>query len=126
LDHRKKILLVEDDEYTRFMMKELVDVLEIEVDFALNGQECCERVNERPADYGLILMDIHMPKTSGIEAASKIRASSNNPPKNLPIIAVTADETYHDSDVVRKFGMNDFMAKPIKAADLKELVNKYC
>jgi len=122
----KKILLVEDDQFTQFMMKEIIDTLGVDVDIAENGQEGCDRLDQSPSDYGLVLMDIHMPKLSGIDAAQMIRQKSNDPPRNVPIIAVTADEQYHDSSVVSQHGMDGFIAKPITAGELNGLVDRYC
>ncbi|ASM71068.1 MULTISPECIES: response regulator [Roseobacteraceae] len=122
----KKILLVEDDYFTRFMMKEIIDTLGILVDIAQNGQEGYEQLNRCPADYGLVLMDIHMPKLSGTDAARMIRASLSDPPRNVAIFAVTADEYYHDQSVVSKHGMDGFIVKPITAGELMGLVDQYC
>ena len=122
----KKILLVEDDRFTRFMMKEIIDTLGVDVDIAINGQEGCAQLDKAPDDYGLVLMDIHMPKVSGVEAARIIRQKPNDPPRNVAIIAVTADEQYHDQAVVSQHGMDGFIAKPITAGELMGLVDKYC
>lgn len=122
----KKILLVEDDYFTRFMMHEIIDTLGIEVDIAENGQEGCERLDKSPEDYGLVLMDIHMPKLSGVDATQIIRKKPNDPPRNIAIIAVTADAQYHDMSVVRKHGMDGFIAKPITAGELNGLIDQYC
>jgi CheY-like chemotaxis protein len=122
----KKILLVEDDDFTRFMMKEIIDTLGIDVDVAENGQEGCERLDENPDAYGLVLMDIHMPKLSGVEATKLIRQKPNDPPRNVPIIAVTADEHYHDKSVVSRHEMDGFIVKPITAAELNGLIDQYC
>lgn len=122
----KKILLVEDDYFTRFMMQEIIDTLGIEVDIAENGQEGCERLDKSPGDYGLVLMDIHMPKLSGVDATQIIRQKPNDPPRNIAIIAVTADEHYHDKSVVSKHGMDGFIAKPITAGELNGLIDRYC
>lgn len=122
----KRILLVEDDAFTRFMMKEIIDTLGVAVDVATNGQEGCDQIKQNPEDYGLILMDIHMPKLSGVDATRIIRADPNDPPRNVAIIAVTADERYHDKSVVSEYGMNGFIAKPITAGELMGLVDRYC
>ncbi len=122
----KKILLVEDDYFTRFMMQEIIDTLGIEVDIAENGQEGCEQLDKSPADYGLVLMDIHMPKLSGIDATQVIRQKPDDPPRNVAIIAVTADEHYHDNSMVSKHGMDGFIAKPVTAVELNGLIDRYC
>lgn len=122
----KKILLVEDDYFTRFMMKEIIDALGVDVDIAENGQQGCEQLDQCPGEYGLVLMDIHMPKLSGVDAARLIRAHPNDPPRNVTIIAVTADAQYHDHAVVSSHGMDGYIAKPITAGALMGLVDRYC
>lgn len=126
LENFKKILLVEDNPFTKFMMKEIIKTLGYEVDVAKNGQEGCERLDQEPEDYGLVLMDIHMPKLSGVDATQIIRQKPNDQPRNIAIIAVTADEQYHDKSVVSKHGMDGFIAKPITAGELNELIDQYC
>lgn len=122
----KKILLVEDDYFTRFMMKEIIDTLGIDVDIAVNGQDGCDQLDKCPEEYGLVLMDIHMPKLSGIDATRLIRQKPNDPPRNVAIIAVTADAQYHDNSVVSKHGMDGFISKPITAGELNGLIDQYC
>ncbi|MEN8951984.1 response regulator [Planktotalea arctica] len=126
MQSNKKILLVEDDYFTRFMMREIIDTLGVAVDIAVNGEEGCEKLEKKPQDYGLVLMDIHMPKLTGVCATQIIRQSNQDPPRSIPIIAVTADEQYHDPSVVRSFGMDGFIAKPITAVELNGLLDQYC
>ncbi|KMW57184.1 Sensory box histidine kinase/response regulator [Candidatus Rhodobacter oscarellae] len=123
---KKKILLVEDDAFTRFMMREIIATLEVDVDIAINGYEGCDQIRQFPDDYGLVLMDIHMPKLSGVDATRIIREEPNDPPRNVAIIAVTADERYHDKSVVSDLGMDGFIVKPITAGELLGLVEQYC
>lgn len=123
---KKKILLVEDDYFTRFMMKEIIDTLGVDIDVAENGQDGCDRLTQNPDAYGLVLMDIHMPKLSGVDAARMIRSSPHDPPKNVPIFAVTADVQYHDLSTVAKLGMDGFIVKPVTPGELNALVDRYC
>lgn len=126
MSSNKKILLIEDDYFTRFMMKEIIDTLGVDVDIAENGQAGCDRLDQNPSSYSLVLMDIHMPKLSGLDATNLIRSSPNDPPRNVPIIAVTADVQYHDNLVVSKLGMDGFIVKPVSPGEINALVEKYC
>lgn len=121
-----KILLVEDDNFTRFMMREIIDTLGVAVDVAEDGEQGCRQLASNPNVYDLVLMDIHMPLLSGVDATKRIRALPDDPPKNVPIIAVTADEAYHDEIVVNKYGMNGFLAKPISPGEILGLIDQYC
>ncbi len=123
---RKKVLLVEDDAFTRFMMKEIIATLGVDVDVAENGDAGCKALANDPEAYGLILMDLHMPGMSGIDAANHIRQLPSNPPNRVPIIAVTADVNYHDDARVEQLGMNGFASKPVSPGHLMSLVDRYC
>ncbi len=122
----KKILLIEDDDFTRFMMRQIIRTLNVDVDMAHNGQDGCLRLSQNPQAYGVVLMDIHMPKLDGTESTLRIRAMSDDPPRNVPIIAVTTDTRYHNSELIADLGMNGFIAKPVTAGELIALVDQYC
>lgn len=126
MPNRSKILLVEDDSFTRYMMKEIIATLEVPVDVAVDGQDGYAQIVKNPKDYGLVLMDIHMPKLSGVDATQQIRSLEHDPPSNVPIYAVTADETYHDMAKISALGMDGFISKPITAGELRGLVYQYC
>lgn len=125
---RKKILIVEDDSFTRFMMKKIIDTLEmgLDVDVAEDGMQGCDLVEAKPEIYGLVLMDIHMPNLSGLDATQRIRNCPSDPPKSIPIFAVTADSDFHHPLAVEKYGLDGFISKPISPGDLIGLVEKYC
>ncbi|WP_299730801.1 response regulator [uncultured Tateyamaria sp.] len=123
---RKKVLLVEDDEFTRFMMKEIIGTLGVVVTLAKDGKEGCETLADDPDGYGLILMDLHMPGMSGIDATDHIRSLEMDPPREVPIIAVTADVNYHDDARVEKLGMNGYASKPVSPGNLLKLIDRYC
>ncbi|MEQ6204628.1 response regulator [Sulfitobacter sp. HNIBRBA2951] len=125
---RKKILIVEDDSFTRFMMKQIIGTLDLgpDVDVAENGTSGCDLLEQTPDQYALVLMDIHMPKLSGLDATKRIRNSESDPPKNIPIYAVTADSNFHHPLAVEQYGMDGFISKPISPGDLIGLVEKYC
>jgi len=126
MTHRKKVLLVEDDEFSRFMMKEIIGTLGVEVEIAENGKEGCEQLERVPDAYGLVLMDLHMPEMSGIDAARYIRSRRDRSHHLVPIIAVTAFVNYHDDARVEKLGMNGFASKPVSPGHLLNLIDQYC
>ncbi len=125
---RKKILIVEDNTFARFMMKKIIETLEVglDVDLAHDGVSGCKKIEDDPGSYGLVLMDIHMPVLSGIDATKRIRAHVDDPPRNIPIVAVTADPKYHHPLAVQSLGMDGYMAKPISPGELIGLIDKYC
>ncbi|WP_415403294.1 response regulator [Tateyamaria sp. SN3-11] len=126
MSDRKKVLLVEDDEFTRFMMKEIIHTLGVTVEVATNGTEGCEALTGDPDAFGLVLMDLHMPVLSGIDAARRIRGLESDPPSDVPIIAVTADVNYHDDARIEQLGMDGFASKPVSPGQLLALIDRYC
>ncbi len=126
MNNPRKVLLVENDEFTRYMMREIITSLGVEVGIAEDGQACIDMLSSAPSEYGLVLMDLHMPQLSGIDAAKRIREAPMDPPSSVPIIAVTADVTYHDETVIKKLGMDGFSPKPVSPGRILQLIDKYC
>ncbi len=126
MNDTKKVLIVEDDEFTRFMMRSIVHALGVDVDVAEGGEEGCSRICNNPEAYGLILMDIHMSGVNGVEATNRIRALPDDPPRDVPIIAVTSDARYLNDDMVESIGMNGYASKPLTAGNLLSFVQDYC
>lgn len=115
------ILVAEDNEINREILKMLLDQISQKADYAENGKVCVELFQKSPPGYyDLILMDIRMPEMDGYEATEIIRGL-NRADAKIPIIAITAD--MFDEDVRKGFekGMNEYVAKPI---DFDELVRK--
>lgn len=126
MNYRHKVLLIEDDEFTRFMMREIISGLGAEVEIASNGIEGCKLLDAQPEEFGLVLMDLHMPVMSGIDATNQIRSKQSDPPSQVPIIAVTADVTYHNTARVEELGMNGYTSKPVSPGTLLSLIDQYC
>lgn len=122
----KRVLLVEDDEFTRFMMQEIITTLGVDVVIAADGKDAVDVLVQDPDTFGLILMDLHMPNLSGIEASQQIRKNEDERVNGMPIIALTADVNYHDDSVVESFGMNGFAVKPITPGQLLGVIEQHC
>ncbi|MFD1343169.1 response regulator [Litorisediminicola beolgyonensis] len=119
---RKRILLVEDDGATRFMMSEMLEELGVECIEAEDGRRCLERLADEADRIDLVLMDIHMRPMTGLEAIAAIRSSPDDPPRQMRIIAVTADQALHDPELVRARGFNDVIPKPVSFARIRDAV----
>jgi len=78
-----------------------------------------------PDRYDLILMDINMPEMDGYEATRRIRALDAAGARDIPIIAMTANVFKEDVDKCIESGMNEHTGKPIDAAALLVVLNKY-
>lgn len=125
MNNRKPhLLLVENDEFTRYMMREVILALGVEVEIATDGREGVELLQRRPDIFDLVLMDLHMPELSGVEATRMIRETTRL--ETLPIIAITADAAYHDDSVVQELGLNGFASKPVTPGQLLTLIERFC
>lgn len=122
---KRRILVVEDDTITRYMMSEMCEELGYECETVPGGQECIDALEEHPSRFGMIMMDIHMPRVSGLIANSHIRSAETDPPRNLPIIAVTADEHWHNVHRCRAAGFNDVLPKPVTLEGLRRAFQQF-
>jgi CheY-like chemotaxis protein len=115
----RKILIIEDDEDSRFLLKYFLKDLNFEVIEASNGQEGIETAfNENP---DIILVDIMMPVMDGYSATKEIRKKL----QNVPIIALTANSIEKEKDKSITAGCSDFIEKPIDLNQLTDIINKY-
>ena len=122
----RKILVADDDPDTRFMMSEFLDCLGFDHEVVPDGHDCVEELRRNPFTYALVLMDIHMPGISGIEASKMVRRAEEDPPSGIPIVGVTADFAYSEHDNPQKaFGINRMMSKPVKLSQLNETIQDF-
>ncbi|MGI6783038.1 MAG: response regulator [Aminivibrio sp.] len=115
----KRILLVEDNVINQKVAVAMLRKLGIQPDLANDGVEALEILAEKP--YDLVLMDVEMPRMDGMEAARRLRAMPEGAPnRRTPVLAMTARAMKGDRDACLEAGMNDYVAKPITAARLRE------
>lgn len=115
------ILLAEDDLINQKVIHSLLEARGYEVDIAVNGEEVITKSKEKK--YDVILMDISIPIIDGLEATKIIREAHIN--KNTPIIALTAHVYSSIREVCLQNGMNDYLAKPVKADELYEKIESF-
>ncbi|MDR2028572.1 MAG: transporter substrate-binding domain-containing protein [Treponema sp.] len=110
----KRLLLVEDMEINRIILRELLADTRAVIDEAVNGQDALEIFGASSAGYyDLIFMDIQMPVMDGYEATRKIRSMERPDAKTVPIIAMTANAYREDINKALGMGMNGHISKPI-------------
>jgi PAS domain S-box-containing protein len=112
----RRILLVEDNDTNLQVARELLEQVGLEVIAATNGLEAVTLAAKKQFDG--ILMDLQMPVMDGLTATREIRRGPY--PRNLPILAMTANAMAAVRDDCLAAGMNDHIAKPIKPAILYE------
>lgn len=110
----KRVLLVEDNELNREIVKVILEDEGLLVEEAEDGMEAVDMVSKSTAGYyNLILMDIQMPKMDGYKATQEIRSLKDKKIANIPIVAMTANAFEEDRKRALKAGMNGHLAKPI-------------
>ena len=120
--HGVHVLVAEDVETNRDVMKAYCDILGSIVDFAENGVQAVEMIRQNPWKYAMCFMDVQMPVMGGIEAARLIRRDIS---AGLPIIALTAAAMLEDRQRCFDAGMNDYLSKPLTRAAFSEKIMKY-
>ena len=106
-----KVLLVEDDTEISEMLKNFLMTENFEVVTAYDGESACEKFF---ADtYSIVLLDLMIPKISGMEVMKTIRASST-----VPIIILSAKDTDSDKTLGLGLGADDYVAKPFSVTEV--------
>ncbi len=115
-----KVLVVDDNEINRLVFKYMLDTLQIQSDFAENGQEAIDYVRQHAVD--IVFMDVQMPVMDGLEATANIRALRVAQPY---IVAVTANAFAEDRDKCHEAGMDGYLSKPFEMEQLISILNQY-
>lgn len=113
-----KVLLVEDNPMNVFIAKKFLDMWQVDVEVADNGEKAVAMSTQK--EYNIILMDLHMPLVDGYDATRQIRAKGNQ----TPIIALTAAIPSEIKSKVLEAGMNGILIKPFNANELFSVVSK--
>jgi two-component system cell cycle response regulator DivK len=117
----KRILLVEDTEDNRQIVRDLLDSAGFELIEAHDGAAGLAMAEEHKPD--LILMDIQLPVLDGYETTRRIKADPAL--KHIPIIAVTSYALSGDQAKTRAAGCDDYIAKPFSPRQLLAKINAY-
>jgi CheY-like chemotaxis protein/HPt (histidine-containing phosphotransfer) domain-containing protein len=124
-----RILIAEDNVINQKVAVKLLQQLGYNPDVVANGKEALAALDHKR--YDLVFMDVLMPEMDGFEATRQIRQRQNNlqahpnyfPP--LIIIAMTAIAMAGDRERCLNAGMDDYLAKPIKPADIRAMIEKW-
>ena len=119
-DERPFILLTDDNQINRMVAGEILKKANCITEFASSGQEAIDKISENT--YDLIFMDIQMPEMDGVETTRKLRSMEI---PLAPIVAMTAYSMKEDRERFLEAGMDDYLAKPIKANALIRKVIEY-
>ena len=110
------VLLVDDNRVNRTVLRAFLDKNDITITEAENGAEALAHL-EAGGHVDIVLLDMHMPVMDGPETIKHIRAS-NQPWRDVQVVALTADAMEGDRERYLSMGMDGYVMKPIVAADL--------
>jgi two-component system sensor histidine kinase/response regulator len=115
------VLLAEDNLVNQKLQSRLLEKLGHEVTVVGTGKEAVSAVASGVFD--LIVMDVQMPEMDGLEAASLIRSQQKDGERRIPIMALTAHAAAEDRERCRAAGMDGYLSKPVRMADLESAIN---
>jgi signal transduction histidine kinase/ActR/RegA family two-component response regulator len=116
-----RILVVEDDPVNQRVVSMMLQRLGLESVVVGNGLLALEKINAEPWD--LVFMDCQLPGIDGLETTRRARTHLAGRP--LPIIALTANARDEDRAACLAAGMDDFLSKPMRTAELRDCLNRW-
>jgi CheY-like chemotaxis protein len=119
-----RILLAEDNVINRAVASGILEKRGHSLVHAATGHEAVDAAAREPFD--LILMDIQMPEMDGFEATRRIRKYEQALNLHTPIAAMTAHAMEGDRERCLAAGMDDYISKPLRKADLLDLLQRHC
>jgi PAS domain S-box-containing protein len=120
---RLSVLLVEDNATNQLLAVSLLEKAGHSVETAQNGQEALAILAKRPFDA--VLMDVQMPVMDGFEATARIRERERASGEHVPIVAMTAHAMKGDRERCLAAGMDDYVSKPVHAAELRQALARF-
>ena len=122
-----RILLCDDNAINQKVAARILQQLGYQPGLATNGREALDALDRQPYDF--ILMDVMMPEMDGLEATRLIRERQKNGAPNyssrIVIIALTAHAMQGDREKCLAAGMDDYLAKPIRPADVRQAIERW-
>lgn len=118
-----KILVVDDNAMNLAVAQDLLRKTKLQIDVASSGGECLEMLKRK--EYHLICMDHMMPVMDGVQTLQAIRAMEDNPSRNIPVIALTANAVVGAKEFYLNAGFEDYLSKPIEPDKLEDIMIQY-
>jgi len=116
------ILVVDDDQLNQAVLQYLLEDCGAKVTVADNGQIALDKIEADQFDF--VFMDMHMPVMDGVTALHEIRSNKNEEISKLPVIAVTGDASKREASRFYDAGINDYITKPYKEAEVISVIKK--
>ena len=120
---RLRVLLAEDNAVNQKIACRVLEKQGHHVTIAADGRKALAALDGE--NFDVVLMDVQMPEMDGFETTSAIRVRERDTGKHLPIIAMTAHAMQGDRERCLAAGMDSYIAKPLRARELIELLEKF-
>ena len=117
------VLVAEDNARLQRLLKLQFDELGVDVRFVSDGLQAVEAVRNGP--FAMVFMDCQMPNLDGLAATRAIRDEERRSGGHVPIAAMTANAFAEDRAAALAAGMDDYLAKPVKLADLRAMIERW-
>lgn len=117
-----KLLVVDDNATNRRVFVNLLKETKVKIDEAASGQECLELINENY--YDIIFLDHMMPEMDGVETLHRMRAQTDYPCKDTPVVSLTANAVSGAKEMYLSEGFEYFLSKPIIPDKLEKLIRQ--
>ena len=114
----KKILIADDELFVRQLVKVKLELCELKVIEAMNGEEAIDKAVQEQPD--LILLDVMMPKMNGFETCRRLK--DHPATSHIPILMLTARGEQMDKEKGQSLGVIEYMTKPFSPQKLAERV----
>lgn len=118
MSEKFKVLLVEDNQMNKILVREILTLNGYEIIEARSGTEALKALAVSRPD--VILMDLHLPEMDGITATRIIKSDEKN--RRIPILALTASAMRGEEDKILSKGFDGYVAKPIEKKKLLEAI----
>jgi PAS domain S-box-containing protein len=120
--YQARVLVAEDNVVNQKLAVRILERLGCRVDIAVNGAAAVDLT--AATEYDLVFMDCQMPELDGYDATRRIRARERGT-KRIPIVAMTANAMAGDREDCLAAGMDDYVSKPVKPADIVAALNRW-
>ncbi len=119
---RLRVLLAEDNEINRMIAAKMLEGSVARLTMVEDGMEALEALST--GDFDLVLMDVQMPRMSGLDAIAAIRGTASRY-RDVPVVALTANAMVTDRDRFLAAGFSDYLSKPYRRSDIEALLGKW-
>ena len=118
---KKNVLIVEDNELNLEVLVGVLRVFDVELTSAETGTKGLDAVQS--AKFDLVLLDLQLPELDGEAILTAMRSDSSL--ASVPVVVVTAKAMRGERERILEHGANDYVAKPIEIAPMRELLDEY-